>query len=63
MKLFQDMEENKLPLNIIVCNILIEGMHKVGNLVAPKDLFWKLSSKGLQPYVRTYTIIIYQWTS
>ncbi|KAL6200511.1 hypothetical protein ACLB2K_030292 [Fragaria x ananassa] len=53
------MEANKVELNIVVYNVVIEGLCKAGNIVYARDLFSHLSSKGVQPDVITYNIMIH----
>jgi pentatricopeptide repeat protein len=58
MNLLKEMEGKKLDPSIVIYNILMVYFCKVGKLEAAKDQFCSLSSKGLQPNVRTYNIMI-----
>ena len=57
MALFQEMEDKRLDHDIVVCNILIDDLCKIKKLTAARELFNSLPLKGLQPNVRTYTMI------
>jgi pentatricopeptide repeat protein len=48
MTLFQAIEDKKLNLNIVIYNILIDGMYHVGKLIITNKLFNSLSTKGFQ---------------
>jgi pentatricopeptide repeat protein len=48
MALFQVMEDKKFDLNIVIYNILIDGMYHVGKLITANKLFNSLSTKGFQ---------------
>jgi pentatricopeptide repeat protein len=52
------MEDKKLDLNIMIYNILIDGMCHVGKLTTATELFNSLPTKGFQVDVWTYTIMI-----
>ena len=58
MTLFQDMEDKMLGNDIVIYNILIDGLCNVGKLTAARELFYSLLAKGLQPNVQTYNIMI-----
>jgi pentatricopeptide repeat protein len=48
MVLFQAMEDQKLDLNIVIYNILIDGTCHVVKLITASELFNSLLSKGFQ---------------
>ena len=52
------MEDKKLDHNIVIYNILIDGLCNAGKLIAARELFYSLPAKGLQPNVRTYNIML-----
>jgi len=56
MTLFKEMEDKKLNHNIMVYNILIDGLCYVGKLA--RKFFYSIATKGLQHNVWTYNIII-----
>ena len=56
--MFHEMEDKTLGNNIVIYNILIDGLCNVGNLTVVRELFYSLPVKGLQPNVRTYTITL-----
>ena len=47
MALFQDMEDKMLGNDIVIYNILIDGLGNVGKLIAARELFYSLPAKGL----------------
>ncbi|KAL6204304.1 hypothetical protein ACLB2K_021572 [Fragaria x ananassa] len=53
-----EMEGKKWKLNIIIYTIIIEGMCKAGKLESATNLFSSLSSRGVQPDVRSYNVMI-----
>ena len=52
------MDATKLSIDIVVYNILIRAMCRIGKLADAKELFSTLSSKGLQPDAWTYNAMI-----
>lgn len=58
MTLFKEMEDKKLNHNIMVYNILIDGLWYVGKLATTRKFFYSIATKGLQHNVWTYNIII-----
>ena len=52
------MEDKKLDHNIVIYNILIDGLCNAGKLIAARELFYSLPTKGLKPHVWTYNIMI-----
>ncbi|XP_059460215.1 putative pentatricopeptide repeat-containing protein At1g12700, mitochondrial [Corylus avellana] len=57
MALFLDMEDQKFDFNLVIY-VLIDGMCTARKLMTAKEPFNSLPTKGLQPDVRTYTIMI-----
>ena len=56
--MFQEMEDKNLDHNIVFYNILMDSMCNAGELTTAREIFNSLLAKGLQPDVRTYTIMI-----
>ena len=51
--MFLELEDKTLGNNIVIYNILIDGLCNVGNLKVARKLFYSLPMKGLQPNVQT----------
>jgi pentatricopeptide repeat protein len=58
MTLLHEMEDKKLDLNIVIYNILIDGMCNARKITTARELFNTLPTKGLQANVWTYNIMI-----
>ncbi|CAK7355453.1 unnamed protein product, partial [Dovyalis caffra] len=51
-------QRSGLKLNLVIYNILIDGMCKFGKIQDSKELFSGLPNKGFQPNVYTYDSLI-----
>lgn len=58
ISLLLDMEDQRSSPGIVICNILIDSLRKVGNLEAAKEPLHTLEAKQLQPDVVTLTTLI-----
>lgn len=58
LTLFETMQKSLVAPNIVIYNILIDGMCKVGKIKDAGELFSRAFVEGLQPSVWTFTIII-----
>ena len=58
MVAFQKMESKRMDHNIVIYNILINGLFNVGKLKNAREIFYSLPTKALRPNVWTYTIMI-----
>ena len=52
------MEDKNLDRNFVIYSILIDCMCNVGEVMAARELFYSLATKGFQPDVWTYNIMI-----
>ncbi|KAJ6293612.1 hypothetical protein OIU76_021797 [Salix suchowensis] len=55
LKLLKAMQEKKLEPNIVLYNILIEGMFIAGKLVVAEELFSRLFVDGIRPTLQTFS--------
>jgi hypothetical protein len=58
MALFQEMEDKNLDLNIVIFNVLIDGMYNARKLTTSREMFSTLPTRGLQRNVPTHNIMI-----
>ena len=49
--MFHEMEDKMLGNNIVIYNILNDGLCNAENLTVTRELFYSLPAKGLQPNV------------